>query len=110
MEIGFSSTKMEKIFNSEKLLHKEYGQLAPVIMIRMAVLRAAISLSMVPVLKPERRHALSGDRAGSFAVDLKHPFRLVFEPTLRPVPLKEDGGADLEAIKAIRILEVVDYH
>ena len=110
MEIEFAGSKMEKNFNSLKSLQKEYGQMAPVIMRRMAILRAAPSLAMVPVRKPERRHELSGDRAGCFAGDLKHPFRLIFEPSLRPIPLKADGGFNLEAVKAIRILEVVDYH
>lgn len=110
MEIGFASSRMEKIFNSEKLLQKEYGEVAPSIMRRMAVLQASASLSMVPVLPPDKRHELFGDRAGCFAVYLKHPFRLVFEPSVRPVPVKNDGGYDLDAIKSIRILEVVDYH
>jgi proteic killer suppression protein len=110
MEIDFANSKMEKTFNSEKMLQKEYGLLASAIMRRMVVLRDSLSLSMVPVLPPERRHELSGDRAGCFAVDLKHPHRLVFEPSNRPAPIKADGGYDLEAIKAIRILEVVDYH
>jgi proteic killer suppression protein len=110
MEIDFASSKMEKIFNSAKLLQKEYGEVAPTIMRRMEILRAALSLSMVPVLPPEKRHEPSGDRAGCFAVYLKHPFRFVFEPSTRPVPLKSDGGYELEAVKAICILEVVDYH
>lgn len=110
MEIEFASSKMEKTFNSAKLLQKEYGELAPSIMRRMAVLQASASLSMVSILPPEKRHELFGDRIGCFAVYLKHPFRLVFEPSARPVPMKSDGGYDLDAIKAIRILEVVDYH
>jgi len=110
MEIEFSSKKMEATFNSGKLLQKEYGQLAPTIMRRMTVLRDSISLSMVPILPPDKCHELHEDRAGCFAVWLKHPYRLVFEPCARPIPVKADGGHDLEAIKAIRILEVVDYH
>ena len=50
------------------------------------------------------------DRKDEFAVDLVHPYRLVFRPDHDPVPRKDDGGIELEAITAIEIVEVVDYH
>lgn len=101
---------MEKIFNSKKLLQKEYGEQTKKIILRMAVLNSASCLAAVPVCKPDRMHKLSGNRKGSFAVDLKHPFRLVFEPAVEPVPKKEDGGIDLNKVSTIRILAVEDYH
>ena len=101
---------MERIFNSQKLLQKEFGEQAKKIGLRMTVLRAAPCLNTVPVQKPDRRHELTGKRKGTFAVDLKHPFRLVFEPVEDPVPKKEDGGIDLEKVLTIRILSVEDYH
>ena len=79
-------------------------------MMRMAVLKSAPCLAAVPVIKPERMHELIGKRKGTFAVDLKHPFRLVFEPAEEPVPKKKDGGIDLEKVLRIRILAVEDYH
>ena len=51
-----------------------------------------------------------GRRKGEFAVDLKQPFRLVFRPNHDPVPLKTDGGIDLEHITSITIMSVEDYH
>ena len=45
-----------------------------------------------------------------FAVDLKQPYRLLFEPALIPFPKKEDGSTDLDKITAVRILGVEDYH
>lgn len=101
---------MEKIFNSNRLLQKEYGEQTKKIMMRMAVLKSAPCLASVPVFKPDRMHELTGNRKGTFAVDLKHPFRLVFEPAEEPVPKKKDGGIDLEKILRIRILAVEDYH
>ena len=53
---------------------------------------------------------LSGDRKGLFAVDLEHPFRLEFKPNHDPVPLKEDGGVDLDEVTAVTIMAVEDYH
>jgi proteic killer suppression protein len=73
-------------------------------------LRAADTLADISMLPPARCHGLSGDRAGQFAVDVQHPFRLIFEPAHDPVPRKKDGGIDHARVTAIRILEVTDYH
>lgn len=77
---------------------------------RLVVLRAAPSLVEVPHLPPERRHELTGQMKGTFAVDLKHPFRLLFKPAHDPVPTLADGGIDLSQVTAIIILGVEDYH
>jgi proteic killer suppression protein len=110
VNIVFTSRKLEKVFNSKKLLQKEYGEQANKIMMRMSVLRAATCLADVPVQKPDRRHELTGNRKGTFAVNLKNPFRLVFEPADDTVLKKEAGGIDLEKVTSIRILAVEDYH
>lgn len=111
MEIIFKTSKLRKIFNSERLLQAEYGaEMGRVIMRRMSVLWAARTLQEVPIKPPQRRHELKGRRKGQFAVDLKHPHRLVFRPNHDPLPRKPDGGLDLEAITAITILNVEDYH
>ncbi len=109
--INFKSRKLAKVFNSEKELKKEYGeQMWSSIKKRMAVLRAAPTLEDVSHKPPERRHELEGRRKGTFAVDLKHPHRLVFKPDHNPLPCKEDGGIDLRKVTAIIILGVEDYH
>ena len=111
MYISFNSRKLERSFNAAASLRKNYGdRMARAIMKRMAVLRAARNLALVPTNPPERRHSLSGRRAGQFAVDLVHPFRLVFEPNHDPVPLTQDKGIDSVQVVAIRILAVIDYH
>lgn len=111
VDITFASRRLQQAFNSGKELNRQYGQrMARIIMTRMAVLDGAVNLAMVPVQRPVRRHQLSQDRDEQFAVDLVHPKRLVFEPDHDPIPRLEDGGIDLEAVTAIRIMEVVDYH
>lgn len=84
--------------------------MAKTIMIRLAVLKAAHILALVPTTPPDRRHQLRGDRDEQFAVDLVHPHRLVFEANHDPLPRKDDGGVDLEQVTAITIIEVIDYH
>ena len=109
--ITFRSTKLEKCFNSQKSLVREYGKAnAKKIAIRMQVLAAAPNLAAIPTVPPDRCHELTGDRPGQFAVDLLHPFRLLFRPSQSPMPVKEDGGIDLRRVTAIEILVVEDYH
>lgn len=108
--IVFATSKMEKVFNSDKELTRKHGEQVKKIRARMAVLRAAANLAQVPKVPPDRCHELSEGRAGQFAVDLVHPYRLIFEPADDPVPRKVDGGIDLAMVTKIRILSVEDYH
>jgi len=111
MRIEFGTRKLEKTFNNMGTLVRTYGdQVARRIMRRMEVLRAAPALADVPTAPPDRCHQLAQDRDEQFAVDLIHPHRLVFAVHDSPVPREADGGIDLAAVTAIRILEVVDYH
>ncbi len=111
MEILFKNKKLENTFNKGAELVKKYGQeMAKKIQLRMAVLRAAKSLENVPHNKPCRRHELSGKKSGMFAIDLKHPYRLVFEPVHDPLPVNKSGGIDLSQVRIIKILSVEDYH
>ena len=77
---------------------------------RLAVLKAARTLALVPTTPPDRRHQLHGDRDEQFAVNLVHPHRLIFKPNHEPLPRKDDGGIDTGQVTAITIIEVVDYH
>lgn len=111
MKIAFRTRKLQKVFNKADALKRAYGEgMAKVIMARMAVLKAACNLGLVPTTPPDRRHQLAGNRAGQFAVDLVHPRRLVFAADHDPVPRKDDGGIDTERVTAVTILEVADCH
>lgn len=57
-----------------------------------------------------RCHELKGDRKGKWSLDLKHPYRLVFEIANDPIPNLESGGVDPNKVTAVRILEVEDTH
>ncbi len=111
MVITFRNSKMEKIFNSEKNLIQKFGpRNARVIMRRMMVLAAAPTLNDVSNRPPERCHELLGDRSGMFAVDIKHPYRIIFKPNHDPIPVKYDGSINRERVTDITIMEVGDYH
>ena len=111
MEITFRTRKLQKVLNSLKDINKNYGdRMALAIQSRLAVLRNANNLFLVPSSPPVRLHQLSGDRQGQFAVDLVHPQRLIFVPNHDPVALREEGGIDRDKVTAITIIEVTDYH
>ena len=81
-----------------------------VLQIRMAVLNSARNLAQVPATPPDRCHMLRGDRMGQYAVDLVHPYRLIFEPNHDSMPRLPDGGINLEEVTSITVIEVLDYH
>ena len=113
MDIYFKSTKLEKEFNEEKKLKKVHGsRRAKIISIRLAELRAAVSLYDLghPYDGPGRCHELTGDRKGQLSVDLDHPYRLIFVPNNKPIPLKNDGGLDWKKVTAIMITGIEDTH
>ena len=111
MEISYRNQGLAKLFDSERELRRAYGdRQARIILARIGLLANVETLAMVPHSPPERMHQLAGARQNQFAVNLVHPYRLVFCPGNDPVPLKEDGGIDLTRVTAITILEVVDYH
>ena len=111
MDVTFKNTKMRKIFESESRLKQKYGPRTGLkITDRVAHLRMAPNLANIPTVGPLRCHQLSGDRDEQFAVDLVHPFRLVFEVAHEPIPRDKFGGIDRERVIAIRIMEVIDYH
>lgn len=111
MQIFFRNKKLQKTCNSDKEMRKTFGPArAEKLGRRLTELKAADHLDQISRLPPTRCHELSGNRKGQFSVDLGHPYRLIFIPANEPVPVKADGGLDLEKITEIEILEVVDYH
>ena len=111
MDISFKTRKLQKIFNSQGNLQRNYGaDMSRAIQRRMAILKNAPNLSCVPANPPMHLHQLTGNREKQFAVDLSQPHRLVFTPNHEPLPTREDGGLDRGRITAIVILAVVDYH
>ena len=111
MNIRFKSKKLQKEFNDDRLLQRAHGKKrAGLIRARMDDFLAADNLEDLSPLPPSRCHPLSGKLKGKFAVDLDHPYRLIFEPLHNPLPLKPDGGIDLSQITNITIIEVKDYH
>lgn len=111
MDILFGSSTLRKICTSGPEAVNVYGpEAAKQLRTRLDDMAAAPTLAVLDTLPQARCHELDGDRRGQFAVDLKHPYRLVFRPANNPVPLKPDAGLDWSKVTGITILEVGDYH
>jgi proteic killer suppression protein len=111
VRVFYRSGKMRKVCSQKVLLAREYGpEIAAVLGRRLEELGAADSLEDMGRLPAARCHELSGRRKGQLAVDLRHPFRLIFEPAQLPVPRRPDGGLDWSRVTEVVVLEIVDYH
>jgi proteic killer suppression protein len=111
VNITFASKQFEKDCNDDKRLRRVYGaENAKLIRRRLDEIYAATSLEDLHMLPQCRCHELIGNRKGQFSVDIKHPYRLIFVPTNKPLPQKESGGIDWTGVTAVLILEITDTH
>lgn len=102
---------MHKQCTNQKESVKKWGPvISKTLQQRLREIEAMHCLGDLRTLPQARLHQLRGNRDNQFAVDLKHPYRLILEPHHDPIPLLEDGGFDLLNITAVLIIEVVDYH
>lgn len=98
MDITYKNRKIEKICTDARTAVKTYGrEMADKIHMRIDEIAAADTVEMMIQSHIGRCHSLSQNRNGQYAVDLVHPYRLVFE---------KNGNE----IQIANILEIVDYH
>ncbi|RGF77091.1 type II toxin-antitoxin system RelE/ParE family toxin [Ruminococcus sp. AF31-8BH] len=98
MEITYKNNKIRKICTDIKVAEKTYGaQMAEKIDMRIGEISAADTVEMMIQFRIGRCHPLTQNRKGQYAMDLVHPYRLVFE---------KNGNE----IQIANILEIVDYH
>ncbi len=98
MDITYKSKKLEKICTNAKIAERTYGQeMAVKIHQRIDEISAADTVEMMVQFHIGRCHPLAQNRKGQYAVDLVHPYRLIFEKTEK-------------TIQIAHILEIVDYH
>src|SRR6266481_152231 len=83
MEIEIPDRRLKKALEDEKECRKRFGpEMAKKIQLRLAALEAAEALAdfWPSSSGPERCHELTGNLVGTFSLDLKQPYRLLFEP------------------------------
>lgn len=98
MQIEYKNSKIKKICTNAYEAEKKHGkEMAEKIQLRIDQISAALSVEMMIQYKIGRCHSLKGNRKEQYAVDLVHPYRLVFE---------KKGNE----IQIANIMEIVDYH
>ena len=98
MDITYKTNKIKKVCTDAKAAERTYGrEMADKIHLRIDEIGAADTVEMMIQFHIGRCHSLTQNRKGQYAVDLVHPYRLVFE---------KNG----DEIQIANILEIVDYH
>jgi plasmid maintenance system killer protein len=114
MEIYISDNKLKAALEDEATCKRRYGMdMTKKLRLRLAALRAAESLAdfWPPMSGPERCHELRGDLAGTFSIDVKQPYRLLFAPVEADAPKdRSDEQERWRSIKAVDILRIEDTH
>ena len=114
MDISVSDNKLRSALEDEGVCKRKYGaDMTKKIMLRVTALRAAESLAdfWPPKSGPERCHELKGERVGTFSVDLKQPYRLLFKQSGgSPTSEQSDEQQRWKSITSIDILAIEDTH
>lgn len=109
MYIEYKNERLKRILNSCSKLVQEYGaDNARKVVQRLNEISAVTSVGMLVQHRIGRCHALKGDYAGMFAMDLSGGWRLLFRPVLGPSETLAE--ADLFTVEIVCIMEVTDYH
>lgn len=98
MQIEYKNAKIEKVCTNTYEAEKKHGrEMAAKIRMRIRQIGASVSVEEMVSQGIGRCHPLKGQRKEQYAVDLVHPYRLVFE---------KRG----DEVQIACIMEVVDYH
>ncbi len=110
MNIFILDKKLSKVHLNNKKIIQEYGKLrGEKIIKRLQQLKIAETLEEVRNL-PGNFHELIGNRKGQWACDLDQPYRLIFQPKVKPIHQNKSGHYIWSEIKIIEVIEIVDYH
>ena len=98
MDVVYKNDEIKQICTDFDYAKRKYGKImAGKIQKRVAQIESADSIELMLELKWGRCHKLKGDREGQYALDLEHPYRLIFE-------------LGKYCFIVACIIEIVDYH
>jgi proteic killer suppression protein len=98
LDITYKNKKIKNICTDAKVADRTYGnEMSEKIQMRIDEITAADTVEEMIKYHIGRCHSLTNNRKGQYAVDLVHPYRLVFE---------KQGNE----IQIAHIMEIVDYH
>ena len=100
MHIIYRTNKLQRQCTDAGEARRDYGQeMAVKLSQRIRELQAADSVDMLMQFRIGRCHALTGNLAGCYAMDLAQPYRLLFE--------KAEAKNEIHVVK---IVAIKDYH
>lgn len=98
MQVEYKNDKLRKVCTIAYYAQRQYGEkMSYKIHQRIDELRAASSVEELLKFHIGRCHLLQGDRKGQYAMDLIHPYRLIFAKL----------GNEIEIVN---VIEIIDYH
>ena len=98
LQARYKNNFLRKVCTNYTKSCRFYGsRMAELIHLRIDQLNAAETVEEMINFSIGRCHQLNGNREGQYALDLVHPYRLIF--------VKID-----DQIQIVKIIEIVDYH
>lgn len=98
LHINFKSNTLERVCTNYAIARRKYGErMARLIHQRVDELKSIDCVETLVKYSIGRCHPLEGDRKGEYAMDLVHPYRLIFEHKSTQ-------------IQVVRIINIEDYH
>lgn len=98
MKVNYRNRKIEKVCTNAQAARKTYGDImARKIHQRIDELNTADSVEMMVQYRIGSCHLLTGDRENQYALDLEHPYRLIFTQI----------GSEIQIAE---VQEIIDYH
>ena len=98
MEVAYKTRALQRVCTDAQEARRKYGvNMARLIHLRVEQIQMADNTEYLLRFHVGRCHALKGDRQGQYAMDLIHPYRLVFERI----------G---DVVQIAQIVEITDYH
>lgn len=109
MEISFSTTQLQELFDDYSLLQRRFGSdVAKGARKCIAIMEAASNLKEIGCRR--KMHPLDRGRSGEFSMLAANGRCVVFEPDHDPVPVLKAGGIDRQSITKVKIVFLGNYH
>lgn len=114
MDLQTRDKDLRAALDDDSACRRRFGvDMAKKLRLRLDALKAAESLADLwpPKSGPERCHELKGELNGTFSIDVKQPYRLLFRPLEAEVQKdRSDEQQRWKSITAIELLRIEDTH
>lgn len=98
MVIEYKNKDLEQVCTSPKIARKKYGDnMAKKIHLRISQIQSFEDVETLVNSHVGRCHLLTQDRKNQYAMDLEHPYRLIF--------VRKENS-----VEVVKVIEITDYH